>query len=323
MPSFKDQPALLLELSVPGKTFLLGEYLALRGGPSIILTTAPRFQLKVSRGAASLPFHPESPAGKFLATQADILSGLELKFHDAHHGLGGLGGSTAEFALSYALLQMLKDNSSAEPVLNPQSILQTYQEFAWGGHGQAPSGADLIAQLSGGVCYFDGLTYDVRDLAWPFAELDWTLIRTGHKLATHLHLGEMAKSDKEVQSLTSDFEQDFLRGLVKNATTAFAEGDAPALCQSVNEYAKILDECGLTVATTKILLQDLRASQVELGIQALKGCGAGGADIICVLHKPETRGALEAWLGERGLVIAGRLSDLSTGLEVKQRSRLS
>ena len=40
----KDVVALL---SAPGKTFLVGEYVALAGGPSIVLATEPRFELRV------------------------------------------------------------------------------------------------------------------------------------------------------------------------------------------------------------------------------------------------------------------------------------
>jgi mevalonate kinase len=44
-------------LSVPGKTFLVGEYVALDGGPSIVLATRPCFEMKIS------PFQQDSTQG--------------------------------------------------------------------------------------------------------------------------------------------------------------------------------------------------------------------------------------------------------------------
>ena len=91
-------------LSVPGKTFLLGEYVALDGGPSLLLSTEPRFELRVrarSRDVA-LPFHAQSPAGRFFERHADDLAAWEFEFRDPSGGRGGLGASSAQFALMYA-----------------------------------------------------------------------------------------------------------------------------------------------------------------------------------------------------------------------------
>ena len=101
-------PAKSYEVMIPGKTFLVGEYLALEGGPSVVANTHPSFRFRwtleqADGGAARIEhgFHPESPAGKFLnRLNASRLLGTEkatIEFHDPHYGKGGLGASTAEF----------------------------------------------------------------------------------------------------------------------------------------------------------------------------------------------------------------------------------
>ena len=65
-------------LSVPSKTFIVGEYIALKGGPTLILSTNPRFELKAT---SSNPYfsdieklaHPDSPAGKLIRKDRDFI----------------------------------------------------------------------------------------------------------------------------------------------------------------------------------------------------------------------------------------------------------
>ena len=54
----------LVTLEIPSKTFLIGEYLALKGTSSLILSSGPGFQVAVGEGTSD--FVPESPAGQFL-----------------------------------------------------------------------------------------------------------------------------------------------------------------------------------------------------------------------------------------------------------------
>ena len=56
-----------MNIVIPAKTFLVGEYLALTGGPSIILTTTPCFELRQCNNLGLHGVHPESPAGRLWA----------------------------------------------------------------------------------------------------------------------------------------------------------------------------------------------------------------------------------------------------------------
>jgi hypothetical protein len=214
-----------MTLSVPGKTFLVGEYLALVGGPSLLLSTGPRFSLTVEADErADLhpgPFHSLSPAGKYLTRHQRDLSRFDFKFSDPHLGRGGLGASSAQWVLLHAFRRGLH-----EALLNEQSgsldpasvewsaLLDEYRNCAWTGEGAAPSGADVVSQITGGITLFDGREFQVRRLTWGFPSLSFTLVRTGEKLATHDHLKRPQAAPHEA-----------LRFCVHEATTAFETQD--------------------------------------------------------------------------------------------------
>ena len=69
--------------SAPGKTFLFGEYLALNGGPAIVASTGPRFELKVSKGEGLChDIHPKSLAGLWMRANAFDFSNVDIEFID-------------------------------------------------------------------------------------------------------------------------------------------------------------------------------------------------------------------------------------------------
>jgi mevalonate kinase len=83
---------LALEFLIPGKTFLVGEYLALHGGPTLVALSKPCFELKAQAGAGSIgTIHPESPAGQFISKHSDFFKKFDLEFVDPYQGLGGFG----------------------------------------------------------------------------------------------------------------------------------------------------------------------------------------------------------------------------------------
>ncbi len=294
-------------LSVPAKTFLLGEYVALDGGPSILLSTEPRFELRVRAATATaaqtdvrLPFHPQSPAGLYFDKHRDDLSAWSYEFRDPSGGKGGLGASSAQFALLYAFQH---DGEWRGGVDTPwASVLKDYRECAWNGEGVPPSGADIVSQLSGGVTWFDGRSLMVESITWPFPELGFTLLRTGHKLTTHEHLRAGTVAPYEV-----------LRTIVLEARKAFTSVDDLRLVESVNACALALRQSGLTATATTDLLDQMRDNH-EL-FYAAKGCGAMGADIILALHARATAPDVSRWAAGRGLEVCGSHETLSSGLE--------
>lgn len=290
-------------LSCPAKTFLLGEYVALDGGPSLLLSTAPRFQLVVRSGVGgSHSWHPASPAGRLAERFSSELAGWSFEFHDPYAGKGGLGASSAQFALLYSFL-----NDWTAPV-DLQALLREYRECAWSGEGVPPSGADVVAQLTGGVTWFDGRSFQAERLSWPFPEIGFTLFRTGVKLATHEHLREGAVAPHST-----------LRTIVVEARKAFESADEMRLIEAVNACSLVLRQSGLTAPSTTDLLDQMRDNH-EL-FWAAKGCGAMGADVVLSLHARARADEVVRWAKGRGLEVCGSLDVLSSGLEVLQEAR--
>lgn len=297
-----------LKLRVPAKTFLVGEYLALSGGPSLIATTLPHFELKADNWRGTNPFAKNSPGGKLWSREASKLEHVELKFRDPYEKAGGLGASSAQFGLLYAYLNRHRIADG----FDYRELLEIYRQCAWEGVGQPPSGADLVAQLVGGVTYFDGRLFEAERLNWPFPDLVFTLVRTGFKVATHEHL-------KEKQNVP----EERLRALVQEAKEALKDENSTQFSAAVENYGVALAQAGLLHGESAQLIEALRKANDELGlgVTAAKGCGAMGADIILVLHKVKQAAQLRGWFELRGLKICGTEKELSpTGLEIEELS---
>ncbi len=265
---------LLAELSVPSKTFLLGEYLILGGGPALLVATAPRFSLKVSDSPENQKsFHPESPAGLLLQKYPE--RNLKFEFIDPHQSSGGLGASSAQFALVQAF---------SDPGMDLQKIYQSYRLLSVNqDRFDRPSGGDVVAQVNGGLTYFHPLQNRVEKAEWQFDDLDFSLFKTSQKLATHEHLKETR--DRLVQFQKSDLLKP-AQTAVDQALSSLKNRDAAAFVGAFRSFAAVLNELRFVSDLTKDLLTELKSRPEVL---AAKGCGAMGADVICVLHKPQDK----------------------------------
>ena len=170
-------------IEIPAKTFLLGEYTATQGGPSLVCTTRPYFSLtaELTSHKPAPPFHPESPAGKWFSRHDALLAPYQFNFNNPYD-IGGLGASTAEFLGLY--LFILKCQNKAPPSDN--QLLADYRAVC---HqtGLPPSGADLLAQYHQGLCY-----------SWPQQNQ-----RNNQQNMSRLGIGTMAS---DMNSMLSDNE---------------------------------------------------------------------------------------------------------------------
>lgn len=250
--------------TIPGKAFVLGEYAVLTGGTGLIACLPPRFSLGVHAapegGDAVASFHPQSPAGRLLARLReadDSITRHHLLFEDPLHGSGGFGGSTAEFAL------LLRAVGIDDAIL----AHRIYREVTDQGQEWKPSGADLLAQWSGGIVKAtpggveDSIVDDVTDVVRSFHWLVFTAAHLhGRKVKTHEHLGVLDR--RSFESLQAPLELGF---------RAIDDRDPHALGQALVAYADQLHEMGLED-------QDAaadRAAVLELpGVLGAKGCGA-------------------------------------------------
>lgn len=294
-------------VSVPGKSFLAGEYLAIRGGPSLVFASEPRFELQVTPGRGQHQgLSEESPAGKLLNDHRDFFKNYDLVFRDPHHGRGGWGASTAQFLTCFVVWEW-KESCALESLksLSFSRLLENYWKYAWSGEGQRPSGADMIGQYTGALTYFDPQSARVSKHGWPFHQLEMALIPTGHKVATHDHLRGLG--DFPVHELQIAIA-DIIQGLKNVDETGFVGG--------LRRYGKALADLHFVAPTTAKILEKLKACP---DILASKGCGAMGADILLVVYHKNKREAVAKFLRQQDLTPTTTDKDLSAGLDLLSR----
>jgi len=285
-----------IALSAPSKTFLVGEYAVLRGGPALLLNTSPRFALTaVQTGTQSLEGISEgAPAERWLKQRAPVWAGWELNFSDPHAGQGGFGASGAQFLLAHALTTFMQ--SSVARVAEGYDIQALWNDFRVLSEGQG-SGADMLAQSVGQAALVDVREKLAVARAWPFAELGFAIVRTGKKVQTHEHLRGLV--GKDLESLVP---------LAKTCVETFTPGAATSFVRAVSAYAEALVALDLQAPETVARCAELAA---EPWCRAVKGCGALGADTILVLFlESERQLALSA--------LPGAVTDreLSSGLQM-------
>lgn len=269
------------KLSVPSKTFVVGEYLVLHAGPALILTTSPRFELIAEKhegkNIALVGINYSSPSYKLIHRYADFYQDYSLHFIDPYRSLGGFGASSAQFVMLSAFKNLLEGKE-----IDKQHLLNEYKELAWNGKGFAPSGVDLISQLCGGLCYYDKSNNELQRYDWPFNDIGFCLIHTGNKVATHLHLSQLEK-------INIDGWQD----LIVNARRGIENKDTQLFIDSIKKYTELLDKNNLIADHTRVILAELANNP---DILVAKGCGALGADVILVLYKSDKKNQLTAWV---------------------------
>ena len=288
-------------LSVPGKTFLSGEYVALEGGTAVLFGSAPRFQLKISQGIGANPFHAMSPAGLLYIDHQSYLQGFSLEFVDPYQ-VGGFGASTAQFVLLKAFLD-LKDSVWVESEFHWDwnDWLKTYREYS-AKSGATASGADLIGQVRGGITLFERNHGRIQNFGWPFPELGLCLFSTGIKLKTHEHLKTI--SQLPVQDLSLPM-QAIEAGLIQSDPVQFVNG--------IEAFSEVLVQNGFQAEHIE---KSRNKAQEIPGVMFSRGCGAMGSDVFAVFFDREKISSeqIEAAFPEMDLIATEK--DIETGIRV-------
>lgn len=285
-----------LVLSVPGKSFLAGEYLALKGGASLLFASKPRFELIVRPGTGKVEgLHPQSPAGKLIHDHQEFFNRYDLTFKDPHQGKGGWGASSAQF-LTVFVFNEWRESCELETSksLSISRLLETYGKYSWDGQGYRPSGSDLVAQYKGSLALFERNTGLVSVYGWTFADIDFVLIPTGEKLPTHEHL----KSLRE-------FDETPLVKAIDLVRSAFYNNSSQDFVSGIRANAAALEGLNLVAPQTQKLLQELRKKP---GVLAAKGCGALGADVMLAVFEKSQHEHFKNFVTSK---------DLSHGLEIQ------
>jgi len=237
----------MFRLSVPSKTFLIGEYVALEGGPALLLNTTPRFGLEVQKD--------------------------NKVFRDPHRSRGGFGASGAE-ALLLAYADALNEDRSRDAFGLLETVEKQKKQMGW----SLGSGYDVLSMMAGKVAFVERKSHQLESFDWPFANLDWILLRGKNKIATHTHLESLKRNNF---SGVSEISKNVVESFKNRVELEFIEG--------VQNFARELCQLGLVEADVENNLAEIR--KIE-GVRAAKGCGALGADTQLVLVASEKRGAV-------------------------------
>jgi mevalonate kinase len=281
-----------MKWAIPAKTFLLGEYVALAGGPAIILTTTPCFELSLSHQSGLQSIHKASPAGRWWAMQ-NLNKGLQ--WFDPYHGRGGMGASSAQFVGAYLASLTLQQKK-----LSLGDLLEAYLKSAWSGEGVAPSGYDVLAQVLYGCVYINKTQGIYQQYTWPFKDVGFLLLHTGKKLATHEHLEQMV-----VPQQTAN-----LAAIVDKAKEAFEKASSYPFVAAINAYYEALIEMNLVALHTS---QHVASFKKRNDILAVKGCGALGADVILLIVPIEKQDSISEELANLGWIILANTYNLHRG----------
>jgi len=288
-------------LSAPSKTYLTGEYAVLAGGPALVLNTTPRFELHASKtgpveAAGKIRGIPAgSPAAEWLRQRSPLLEDWSLEFVDPHGRRGGFGASGAQFILVHAFTTLLQ--SSMKPKFVPGDMFNDYRVCS----ASTGSGADVLAQIAGGVASVDMQELRAKSQDWPYPEMGFAVVRTGTKIATHLHL--------------QNLDTGLLNHLIdpaKDAALSFGKVSAQEFADNVNTFTAVLRRLNLQNQRTLRLLEPFQRQPWCL---AAKGCGAWGADTILLLFPKAAEVEAAAFAEEQGMPFAA--TELSGGLDVK------
>lgn len=285
-----------MQLSAPSKTFLLGEYAVLANHPCLLLSTAPRFSLFVSKQARAqdpCEYVHLSTQGPVKALQLDIsktIRGYRFVFVDPYQGSGGFGASCAQYGLLYqAYCRLTQQDTHALDCL-AQYVKQ----------GLSGSGAALISQFNGLITVFDPAQQTYQALSWPFEHISAVLLKTQQNVPTHTHLNTLPnKTYDELASIT------------QAGIDALSQADDQALISAVRHFGHTLSAMELTCHHTQSLCQQLMDCPFVL---ACKGCGALGADVILAIVPTNVLALFRTWLQPLPLQYISDTQQLEPGL---------
>jgi mevalonate kinase len=288
----------VIELYVPSKTFVVGEYAVLRGAPALVAATKPYFHFTAKKSSTpkESPFHADSPAGKWFRQSQVLLKDWDVKFTDPHEGRGGFGASGAQFVFYHALCTYLQADSRTDDAAD------IWQDFKVCDSSNG-SGADVVAQTLGGITCFTSSPFEAQSSAWPFQKMDFVILRTGRKTETHSHLKSLKLGDTKALLQADEL-----------AVAAFLDADLESFLAETATFQNELRLLGLQDPATTELLKKITEMS---GVVFAKGCGAMGADTIMAFVEHAEMPAFREELKHNSLEAVATSLDLAAPLKLE------
>lgn len=273
--------------SIGSKVFLLGEYAVLLGLPALVGILPQRFQMSIQTSSESfdhpLVAHPDSPLGRLQTwvrlqpNHSGPNTNLQFVWVDPFLGQGGFGASTAQFAMGYYAYSLKHAYR-----IDWKSVWTLYRELMSRDTEQPPSGADLVAQWTGGVvCFSFGSEPQVfsKSLDWSRLLVFSATGQSGRKVATHEHLNATRSSSLEHLKVA-------LGSVLERGLSAVQSNNPTELGQAFDAYAEVLRQAHLECDAT---FEDRQVLRKLPGVLGVKGTGALQSDGIIVLTDESSR----------------------------------
>ena len=217
----------VIEISCPAKTFIIGEYAVLDGGPAIVLNTSPRFTCRIQKNSAApaIDLAENSPAGQWVRKRTQDFQSVQLEWSSHCGQQGGLGFSSAQFNILYAYSFILREGHIDH--ITPKEVWRSYRSLKF--EGFIPSGADIITQWVGGVTIFEQSPLSVETLTSSLPDLDCLVLRTGEYFETYKYLKSFELGD------VSD-----LKKISESAVSAMKQKNESDFISAIKDYRQVL-----------------------------------------------------------------------------------
>ena len=290
-----------VEISCPAKTFVIGEYSVLDGGSAIIINTAPRFSCRIykkksRKSQSNYQFSPNSPVYKWMHDHQDIFTSYDFEWRNPYKDKGGLGFSSAQFNILYAYTQISKGKSLDQ--VKPADLMQSYLNLHF--EGCKPSGADILSQWQGGVCFFEQNPLSLRSIMSALPDLDYLTVHTGHRTLTHEHLKDLKLPD------VSD-----LKNISEESLAFWEQGKSEDFIHGLNTYGEALHTMGFSIPSVQKLVKELKSLPE---VKGAKGCGAMTAEVIILFFKKEDRDSLKKKIQHLDIISDGSAMTYGTAI---------
>jgi phosphomevalonate kinase len=273
-----------VEVSAPGKLFLIGEYAVLEGELGVALAINKRVFVRqgVKRGKVnairkfafdSVGFRPQARSSFFADSSALFVGKRKL-------GLGSSSAMTVS-AVASALVEAGMDISCKETRVLIWDIAKKFHDTAQKERG---SGLDVAVSCFGGTIKMCGGQIETLSPVSLTRDLDMLHIWTGKESKTR----DAIRAFREFQIKKKTVACKIVKALgdVSRGFVEACENDAKQSLAMLKEYARLLDTLGKEMGFEVVTKTMKEVQQKIQGFDAvLKPSGAGGGDIATIFFK--------------------------------------
>ncbi len=334
-------------LSFPSKTFLTGEYTAIVGGPSLVISTKPRFKLEVIYPSVSPStevsssvtpslmdtrkikrktsqrssgtcrgIHKRSPGGIWVRNHPSCFHNANIHFIDPHKGGGGFGASTAQFLGVYTWTQLWEQITSSPqhstlstPIMNTHMLETLWHKY------RKTAWVGEGARPSG----TDLLSQRQGKISLfsfpPFHHeiFSWPFHGHGFLIVRSHH--KLATHKHLKGKRENDFKS--LKPLSSNVVDAFKKKNWIDFMFAQREFYKALSNMELTDIRSKEMICKIDKNPE---IQFVKPCGALGLEVLMVffedIHRTKVQSYLHNLEQNLGLQVVSSDKDICNGQDI-------